>query len=90
MEVEIKDYVPVTIEEELVTYADKFHTKYPAFDPYEIIFERIAKYDPNRKVRLENLRMKYGIPNLEDLREKYADWSIDINLRINQALDKQL
>jgi uncharacterized protein len=88
LEVEIKDYVPVTVEEELVTYADKFHTKYPAFDPYEMISERISKYDPNRKVRLDNLRMKYGIPNLEDLKEKYEDWSKDINIRINKALGK--
>ena len=88
LDVEIKDYIPVTLEEELVTYADKFHTKYPAFESYEVTSVKISKYDPNRRVKLDNFRKKYGVPNLEDLDQKYKNWSVDINLRINKALGK--
>src|SRR5690606_25667612 len=77
------DLVPVTLEEEIVTYADKFHTKHPAFDSYETIKKRIAKYDPSRAVRLDNFRMKFGIPDTTELAKKYKQWSADIDDKIS-------
>jgi uncharacterized protein len=84
LRMEIKDYLPVTVEEEIVCYADKFHTKYPAFSKYEKIAERIGKFDSNRYVRLDTFRRKYGIPDLSDLVEEYAIWSAEIDRRINE------
>jgi uncharacterized protein len=75
LKVEIKDYIPVSIEEEILCFADKFHTKYPSFNTYEEQFERIGKFDPNRKVKLDNLKRKFGIPDLKKLHEKYDNWN---------------
>lgn len=88
MPVAADDYLPITIEEEIVTYADKYHTKHPAFDSYENITSRIGKFDPDRKVRFETLRKKYGIPDTKDLAKEYGEWSVEINRKIDKALGK--
>jgi uncharacterized protein len=38
-----KDYIPITLEEELVCYADMFHSKYPRFITFEEAYEGISK-----------------------------------------------
>lgn len=89
MPVRLDDYLPITIEEEIVTYADKFHTKYPAFDSYEDILNKIGKFDPDRKVRFVTLSKKYGIPNTDDLSREYELWSTEINKKITKAIENK-
>jgi uncharacterized protein len=89
MPVQIDDYLPITIEEEIVTYADKFHTKYPAFDSYDNLINRIGKFDPDRKVRFVTLSKKYGVPNTEDLSGEYELWSTEINKKITEAIENK-
>jgi uncharacterized protein len=68
------DYIPITLEEELLCYADKFHSKYPAFSSYEKVLEQIKMFDPKREIKLDNLRRKFGIPDLAELKERYEPW----------------
>lgn len=79
LKVEIKDYIPVTLEEEILCFADKFHTKYPSFNTYEEQFERIGKFDSDRKVKLENMKKKFGIPDLTEVHIKYDAWNQEFN-----------
>lgn len=76
LQVEKKDYIPVTVEEEILCYADKFHTKHPSFSTYQEQVVRIAKFDPNRALKMEVFKKKYGIPDLSDLKEKYETWNL--------------
>ncbi|MFA5776697.1 MAG: HD domain-containing protein [Patescibacteria group bacterium] len=73
------DYIPVSVEEELVCYADKFHSKYPSFNTYEEQVERLKKFDPARELKMDTLKRKYGIPELAGLKKQYSDWSISFD-----------
>jgi uncharacterized protein len=78
------DYLPVTLEEELVNFADKFHSKsHPCFDAYEIEIKKIEEYEPAAAFRLETLRKKFGLPDLEKLNQKYSPWHREINAWVN-------
>ncbi len=68
------DYIPITLEEELLCYADKFHSKYPSFSSYEKQLDNMKKFDPTRQIKLENLRRKFGIPDLTEIIERYKPW----------------
>lgn len=71
LNLELKDYSPVTLEEELVNYADKFHTKSPGFVTYKQAVEKLVKFDPGRKIKMARLKKKFGLPKLDLLRKKY-------------------
>lgn len=71
---EKKDCIPVTLEEEILCYADKFHTKYPSFNTFEQQKERLEKFDPSKGVLMERFKKKFGIPELEDLMDEYDSW----------------
>ena len=74
MPFESQDFIPVTLEEELVCYADKFHTKWPSFNTFEEAKARLEKFDISKGVIMERFKMKFGSPNLSDLQRKYEDW----------------
>lgn len=65
------DYRPKTIEERLVLYADKFHSKHPRFNRYETYFEFTKKFGNENQTRFEKLAAEFGKPNLQILVEKY-------------------
>lgn len=69
-----QNWIPITLEEEILCYADKFHTKYPSFSTYEEQKARMEKFDPNRGIKMEVFRMKFDIPDLTDLEQEYAEW----------------
>ncbi|MFC9693635.1 HD domain-containing protein [Kribbella sp. NPDC056951] len=65
----VADYVPQTREEELVMYADKFHSKRmpPVFvsgDSYEVI---VSRWGVDKAATFADLRRRYGDPALDGL-----------------------
>lgn len=58
------DYLPISVEEELICYADKFHSKVPCFNTYEEQVEQLKKYDSARVVKMDTFKRKYGLPDL--------------------------
>ncbi|MFJ6518468.1 HD domain-containing protein [Streptomyces filamentosus] len=68
------DYVPVTPEERMVMYADKFHSKStpPRFvspDSFEV---RIARFGQEKVTTFRALRRLYGDPELDALAAGYG------------------
>lgn len=67
-----KDYLPQTVEEKLVLYADKFHTKIPAFYSVKGYKNYVAnRFGGNVVKRFEKLVQEFGIPDLPALSKKY-------------------
>jgi uncharacterized protein len=71
LDIPLEDYSPVTTEEEVVMYADKFHSKKPQFNSYESYLSFIQQFGKEQVVKFESLSKKLGIPELESLAEKY-------------------
>jgi len=64
--------IPITVEEEIVTYADCFHSKgHPRFIPYSDIEVEEAKFSQENIVILKHFRDKFSLPNLSQLEVKY-------------------
>lgn len=63
------DYVPVTPEEWMVMYADKFHSKStpPRFVSPDTFETRIARFGPEKVTVFQALRRLYGDPELDAL-----------------------
>lgn len=83
MPFESKDFIPVTLEEEIVCYADKFHTKWPSFNTFEEAKARLEKFDLSKGVIMDRFRMKFGYPNLSNLQRKYEDWHRNMEVFFN-------
>lgn len=69
-----QDYEAETPEEELVMYADKFHSKtQPSyFNSYKWYKEYVGKLGPGKTEKFERMAQKFGIPDLNPLIEKYG------------------
>ncbi|KAB7786806.1 HD domain-containing protein [Bifidobacterium cebidarum] len=67
------DYVPVNLEQEVVMYADKFHSKStpPKFLQVDAYSAKAARYGEENKQRWLELVAKYGVPDIPALAEKY-------------------
>ena len=72
--------IPISIEEEIVAYADSFHSKKPVrFNSYENEKKHLEGFDPNKGVIYERFKDKFGIPDLKELEDKYKNWQKEIN-----------
>jgi uncharacterized protein len=72
--------IPITLEEEIVTYADCFHSKsYPYYKKISDIKKMLMKYRPEDEVIIDRLQRKFGTPELSILKEKYKSWHQKIN-----------
>jgi len=69
-----KDFIPVSLEEEILTFADKFHTKAPAFVDFNEAKNKLEKFDIAKGVKMDLYRKKFGLPNLDNLKKEYRDW----------------
>lgn len=69
-----EDYIPITLEEELVSFADQFHTKEPNFTSFENVREKLSRFDESKGFRMDHFMKKFGLPNLTALKEKYDKW----------------
>lgn len=67
------DYVPRTIEQEIVMYADKFHTKShpPTFVSLPAARASAARFGQSNADRFETLVSRYGVPQLRSLADEY-------------------
>lgn len=67
------DYVPVNLEQEVVMYADKFHSKStpPKFLTVDAYSAKAARYGEENKQHWLELVDKYGVPDIPALAEKY-------------------
>lgn len=75
-----KENVPITLEEEMVCYADCFHSKgHPRFNYFDETLREMKNLNPDFGVILIRFRDKFGIPNLEKLENKYKRWHQKIN-----------
>lgn len=59
-----KDFIPETLEEEIVCFADKFHSKSSNFHGFEEIVTDLSQYGPDKVKRLKKFKEKFGIPEL--------------------------
>lgn len=68
------DYFADTDEELLIMYADKFHSKTtpPYFNSYEWYRKDVARFGPDKVVKLDQMAEKFGIPDLQPLSGKYS------------------
>jgi uncharacterized protein len=67
----LSDYSPQTIEERLVMYADKFHSKTPRFNSFESYSKFTRKFGEDKVKKFEKLAQEFGKPDLNTLSEKY-------------------
>ncbi len=67
----LHDYVAESKEEELIMYADKFHSKTPKFNSYESYIKFVSEYGSDKVREFERLAAKFGKPNLEEISQKY-------------------
>ncbi|SHN43429.1 HD domain-containing protein [Cryptosporangium aurantiacum] len=71
----VADYLPATEEEELVMYADKFHSKTtpPVFLTPEDCLTGLRRFGPDKAERFTALRTKFGDPDLAPVIGGHAD-----------------
>ena len=70
----LDDYLPVNTEQEVVMYADKFHSKHqpPIFVSEPTAAKRTAKYGLDNLARWRQLVARYGVPDLKPLAKHYG------------------
>lgn len=69
---EHKDYIPITLEEELVAYADNFHSKSgPKFDSFEKSRKKLAGLWPESVIIFDRFRKKFGEPKTRYIDGRY-------------------
>lgn len=74
------DFIPISLEEEIVCYADKFHSKgRPRFNDFEETLEEMEKINIEYGAILKRYEKKFGIPDLNELKDKYKKWHKEIN-----------
>ena len=74
LSIPVRDYFPETLEERLVMYADKFHSKSAPTSFYSVDgYKNYSKKFGSDKVeRFNSLVMEFGEPDLEYLSKKYG------------------
>lgn len=67
-----RDYVPASLEAELLCYADRFHTKRPVFNSFENFRDKLAADLPLQAKKFEEAVARFGLPDLGSLAETYG------------------
>lgn len=69
-----QDYLADTIEEALVMYADKFHSKDvpPCFNSFAWYKAHAAQFGKANAAKFEEMGREFGVPDLKPLVEKYG------------------
>ena len=66
------DYFAETTEEQLVMYADKFHSKYmPHFNSFASCEQKASKFGADKLQKFEHMAEMFGQPDLGPLAQKY-------------------
>jgi uncharacterized protein len=68
-----EDYLPRTLEQEIVMYADKFNSKSnpPSFITQERQSKRAARFGEDNLLRWRALVDRYGVPDIIGMAERY-------------------
>lgn len=68
------DYFAETLEEQLIMYADKFHTKTtpPKFMSADTYAEKQARFGADKAATFREFQRRFGTPDLTPLSEKYG------------------
>lgn len=75
-----KENIPISLEEEIVCYADKFHSKgHPRFNSFEESLKEMTGINPDFGIILNRFKDKFGIPDLKEIKAKYKNWHKEIN-----------
>ncbi|BDR52354.1 phosphohydrolase [Bombiscardovia nodaiensis] len=74
LDLPVDDYLPRSLEQELVMYADNYHSKHqpPIFVSEPTAAKRTAKFGEENLRRWKMLVAKYGVPDLKPLAEQYG------------------
>ncbi|HEU4966342.1 MAG TPA: HD domain-containing protein [Candidatus Saccharimonadales bacterium] len=70
----VADYVPHTIEERLIMYADKFHSKTspPFFNTFEWYKQYVVRFGDDKATTFARMGHDFGIPDLGPFIKKYG------------------
>ena len=72
--------IPISLEEEIVAYADNFHSKKPVrFNCFEGEKRHLEIFGIDKGIIYERFKDKFGIPNLKELEKKYKKWQDEMN-----------
>lgn len=72
--------IPISLEEEIVAYADNLHSKKPVrFNSFEGEKKHLEIFGIDKGVIYERFKDKFGIPDLKELEKKYKKWHEEIN-----------
>lgn len=68
------DYLPDTLEEEVVMYADKFHSKSdpPAFLTARAYTQKVSRFGPDKAALFEEMVGRFGEPPVEKIAAEYG------------------
>jgi len=69
-----QDFVPRSTFEQLISFSAKFHSKAPKFKDVSEIELGLKSYGQEKVDVFHEWLSAFGEPNLEPLKEKYADW----------------
>jgi uncharacterized protein len=85
MPMEARDYIPITLEEEIVSYADIFHSKgHPKLNKYDDQLRKFPKFSQLYPQVMERFKKKFGLPDLLIIEKRYKKWHKEINNWIDQ------
>lgn len=66
-----KNFLAETIEEEIIMYSDKFHSKHPRFNSYNSYKKKAGSFGRSKEKMFELFRKKFGAPELKTLADQY-------------------
>lgn len=76
----IDENIPISLEEEIITYADNFHSKgHPGFNSFEETKNELNNINSSYGIILERFKEKFGVPDVTELKIKYKIWHEEIN-----------
>lgn len=78
------DMIPISLEEEILCYADKFHSKHPSFTSFEEQKLALRKFSDINPIIMDRFKIKFGLPDISDLIEEYEPW----NKKVDQFLSQ--
>lgn len=81
-----RDYVAESAEEELVMYADKFHSKRnpPVFLTADSYAASVARFGEDKVIRFKEMRTRFGTPDLAPLAAAYGHTVVGTSVETTQ------
>lgn len=72
MHLPARSYEPQTVEGRLLCYADRFHSKQPAFSSYPYFYTILQTHYPKQAEKFQSWSEEFGLPDLKKLSAKYG------------------